>query len=485
MTPEYRFKTKPFQHQYAAWQVGKDRPFFAYLMEMGTGKSKVLTDDIAYNFERGKINGALIVAPKSVCGNWIASELPTHLPQRIYDTARVVRWSPANTKTKEAEIATLFKPEPLQLHVLVMNPDALNTERGFETAKQFLRGHDALMAVDESTLMKSPTSKRSKTITKLGNLAALRRILTGSVAPESPLNVFQQFQFLNDGCLGTDNYYAFRNRYAILRKRVINGKSFDEVIGYQNVEELNRRMNEHAFVALKKDCLDLPPKVFQRREVELTPTQKQIYDRIRSDALFELDDGRAITAPMVLTRLMRLRQIVCNFAPFDNEIAPTPIEKTNPRVGALVEMLDDYQGKALIWSNFVASIHEIKRAIVDEYGEGVAGAVHGEVPISRRQELFDAFQKGALRFLVMHPRTAGHGITLTAANLVVYYDNDWSLELRAQSEDRAHRIGQGETVTYVDLVAPGTIDQKILDHLLNKRSLSDRVTGEGWKELFE
>lgn len=494
---EYVFKTKPFAHQHAAWLAGRDRPYYAYLMEMGTGKSKVLTDDIGYNFERGAINAALIIAPKSVCRNWVNNELPTHLPEHLYGNARVVLWSPNHTKAKLAELATLFRAEPLRLHVFVVNPEAALTEKGEDFVKRFLRGHDALMAVDESTLMKSPTSKKSKMLMKLGNLAKIRRILTGSVAPESPLNVFQQFQFLNDGILGTDNFYAFRNRYAVLKRQLLSSegrfvfrskqpgdRELVLIEGYQNINELNERMRRHAFVALKKDCLDLPDKVYQTREIELTPEQRKIYERLRDDAMFELSDGRAITAPLVLTRLLRMRQVLCNHVPYDGETVPTHIEKTSARINEILSILEEHSGNAIIWSNFVSSIKEIGAALASQYPGGSA-MVHGAVEANERQKHFQSFQAGNLRFLVMHPRTAGHGITLTAANLVIYHDNDWSLELRAQSEDRAHRIGQRSNVTYIDLVAPGTVEEKILSGLRKKQSLSDTITGEGWKELFQ
>ena len=477
------FKTKPYAHQLEALRLSRDQESYALLMEMGTGKTKVGIDTVAYLFGKGKINGLVVVAPKSICSNWAKKEINAHLPDHI--ERRVVLWRASNAQF-EKELKQLSQVEPLKLHVLVINIEALTSARGYFACESFLRGHQAMMVIDESTTIKNPGAHRTKKVIKLGLLADYRRIMTGTPVTQSPLDIFAQFEFLEKGSLGSSSFYGFRNQYAVLRKRYVNGRSFDEVTGYQRLDELQAILKSMSYRALKRDCLDLPEKIYEVRYIEPTEEQMRYYYQLRDEALAFLSDGNVVVAPLVITQLLRMRQALCNIAP--NEAGSISwIDNKNPRLEETLSILEECgDQKVLIWANFVPSIKLLQEQIAEIYGAESVGCIYGDVNAMDRQTFVEKFQDpdSKLRFMVMQPRTGGYGLTLTEASLVVYYDNDWSLEVRQQSEDRAHRIGQKRSVTYIDLVAAGTVDEKIRQALIEKRDLADKVTGDKLRELL-
>jgi SNF2 family DNA or RNA helicase len=484
MLADQIFKTTPYKHQLEALEQSRDKRVYALLMEMGTGKTKVVIDTVSYLFGLGKVNAMLVVAPKSICTNWAKKEIGAHLPDHV--ERRVVLWQQSTDKF-EKELAQLTKVEPMKLHVLVINVEALATDRGYKAAERFLRGHDALFVIDESTIIKNPTATRTKRAIKLGNLAAYRRIMTGTPVTQSPLDIYAQFGFLDTDILRSSSYYGFRNQYAVLRKRYVNGRSFDEVVGFQRLNELKELLRPHSYRALKRECLDLPAKIYETRTVELTDAQRRYYNQIKDDALAILNDGSVVAAPLVITQLLRLRQALCNIAPTVEGGPTVTIDDRNPRLDAVLELLEEAgDQKVIIWANFVPSVKLLNEGIGKEFGREKVAYISGEVPALRRQEIVEQFQdpEHPLKYLVMQTRTGGYGLTLTAATLVIYHDNDWSLEVRLQSEDRAHRIGQKNSVTYIDLVAPDTVEEKILASLMSKQELADRVTGDKLRQLL-
>ena len=223
MIKHYKFKTKPYEHQLKALEKSWASDTFALFMEMGTGKSKVLVDNIAMLYDRGAIKGALIIAPKGVYKNWDAIEFPTHMPDHVEYTK--VLWEANITKKKQMELDTLFDDKG-DLKILIMNVEAFSTNKGLDFARSFLNifvGR-ALIGIDESTTIKNPTAKRTKNILEIGNLAKYRRILTGSPVTKSPLDLFSQCKFLDPFHLGYDSYYAYRSRYAHMLERNFGGR---------------------------------------------------------------------------------------------------------------------------------------------------------------------------------------------------------------------------------------------------------------------
>jgi SNF2 family DNA or RNA helicase len=474
---KYKFKTKPYAHQITALEKSWDKKAYGYFMEMGTGKSKVLVDNIAILYDNGKINAALIIAPKGVYRNWYSSEIPTHLASHIQH--KMVLWTASTSKTKDKEYQQLFESD-YDLHILVMNVEAFSTKKGLEFAGKFLRTHKTLMAVDESTTIKTPSAKRTKSIVELGKLSYYRRILTGSPVTKSPLDLYTQCSFLNEDLLGYTSFYAFRNRYAHMIERNFGGRRVQIVGSYQRLEELSDILNKFSYRVLKEDCLDLPNKIYIKREVELTEEQEAAYATMKSAALATIK-GKLATAPHVLTQMMRLHQITCGHLKTDEG---SITELKSNRLNELMDVLDEVEGKAIIWANYIYDVEHIVAEIKKKYGDDSVVQYYGAIKSEQRQSNIDKFQdpKSTYRFFVGNPQTGGYGITLTAASTVIYYSNGYDLEKRLQSEDRAHRIGQKKSVTYVDIIARKTVDEKIVKALRNKINIASTVMGEELKE---
>ena len=473
----YKFKTKPYKHQLTALKKSVDEKEYGYFMEMGTGKSKVLVDNMAILYDNGKINGALIIAPKGVYNNWYSQEIPNHLVDHI--KPKMVMWTASASKAKEKEYQTLFETG-FDLHVLIMNVEAFSTKKGTEFAYRFLRSHKTLMVVDESTTIKTPTSKRTKSILTLGKHAAYRRILTGSPVTKSPLDLYSQCAFLDEELLGHVSYYAFRNRYAHMVERNFGGRRVQIVGSYKRLDELEEILKEFSYRVLKEDCLDLPEKIYIKRNVELTDEQTKAYATMKSAALAQIK-GKLATAPHVLTQMMRLHQITCGHLKNDDG---TTTELKNNRLNELLDLLDETEGKAIIWANYIHDIEHITKAIKKKYGDDSIVQYYGAIDTKQRQDGIKKFQdpKSPARFFIGNPQTGGYGITLTAANTVVYYSNGYDLEKRLQSEDRAHRIGQKKSVTYVDFIAEKTVDEKIVKALRKKINIASQILGDSLKE---
>ena len=473
----YKFKTDPYAHQLSALEKSWDREEFAYFMEMGTGKSKVLVDNIAMLYDKGKINGALIIAPKGVYNNWYTQEIPNHLASHIQP--KMVLWTASTSKSKQKEYDSLFETG-YDLHILIMNVEAFSTKKGLDFAGRFLRTHRTMMAVDESTSIKTPTAKRTKSILSIGKLANYRRILTRSPVTKSPLDLYTQCAFLNEHLLGFTSFYTFRNRYAVMVDRNFGGRRVQIPAGYKRLDELSKILKAFSDRVLKENCLDLPEKVYVERQVELTDEQSKAYSTMKSAALASIK-GKMATAPHILTQMMRLHQITCGHLKSDDG---TITEIKNNRLEELLDVLDEIEGKAIIWANYIYDIEHIVSVIKKKHGENSVVQYYGAVSSDKRQEAIQKFQdtKSAARFFVGNPQTGGYGITLTAANTVIYYSNGYDLEKRLQSEDRAHRIGQKKSVTYVDLVTPKTVDEKIKKALRKKINIATEIMGEDLRE---
>ena len=361
-----------------------------------------------------------------------------------------------------------------------MNVEAFSTKKGLDFAGRFLRTHRTMMAVDESTSIKTPTAKRTKSILSIGKLANYRRILTGSPVTKSPLDLYTQCAFLNEHLLGFTSYYTFRNRYATMLDRNFGGRRVQIVGGYKRLDELSKILKAFSDRVLKENCLDLPEKVYVERQVELTDEQSKAYSTMKSAALASIK-GKMATAPHILTQMMRLHQITCGHLKSDDG---TITEIKNNRLEELLDVLDEIEGKAIIWANYIYDIEHIVSVIKKKHGENSVVQYYGAVSSDKRQEAIQKFQdtNSAARFFVGNPQTGGYGITLTAANTVIYYSNGYDLEKRLQSEDRAHRIGQKKSVTYVDLVTPKTVDEKIKKALRKKINIATEIMGEDLRE---
>ena len=373
----------------------------------------------------------------------------------------------------------MFEPGE-DLHILCMNVEAFSTKKGMDFAAKFLNCHNTYMAIDESTTIKNPSAKRTKNIVGIGKYAKYRRILTGSPVTKSPLDLYKQCEFLDEFLLDHSSYYTFRTRYAIMRKAHFNGRSVEIVVGYKNLGELSEKLKNFSYRVLKDDCLDLPKKTFMKRIITLTPEQDKVYQQMKKMAL-ALMNGKMITTASALTQLMRLHQITCgHFKADDGSVQ----EIKNNRLSELLEVLQEVHGKVVIWAHYQYDIETIVKHIKKQYGDNSVVTYYGKTPNEERQDNIAKFQdnESDVRFLVGTPQTGGYGITLTAASTMVYYSNGYDLEKRTQSEARIDRIGQTKPMTYIDLIAEDTVDERIVKALVKKINIASEVMGEELKD---
>lgn len=486
------FKTKPFEHQLREWLRSKDTPNWGLFFEQGTGKSKVVIDTAAWLYERGEIDTLLVVAPSPVHANWIANEIPAHLPDRLSSSVRTHVWKTVQpTKNKlgkkvlPAAVAT--DREGVVAHkglvIVAVTYDCIMTELGERFVKELL-DRKCLLVADESSRIKTAGAKRTMRLTALGRKARYRRILTGTPVANNPFDLYAQIRFLDEDFWKRNRLHpksAFECHFGRFRNEVFGGRRVPVLVGFHNLDQLQRHLREIGSRVTKDEVLDLPPKIYSRVCFDLDPAARAAYDELRKTFVTEIAEGVELSAPLAMVRLLRLQQIACGYAPTigdDGKTAPViPIGSTNPRMSALLEIIEDTP-KAIIWARFRADID----AIMGELGEA-AVRLDGAVEQAARTEAVRRFQEDpAVRFFVANPAVAGEGLTLTAARVVVYYSNSFNLVHRLQSEDRAHRIGQTGTVNYYDLIANGTVDLKIVDALTDKRNIAALVTGDNLGE---
>ena len=473
----YKFKTKPYKHQLDALQDSWDKENFAYFMEMGTGKSKVLLDNAAMLYDKGKINGLLIIAPKGVYKNWYDSEIPTHLPDHIFK--KMVLWKTSDkSKKQQLLLNTLFETGS-EFHILLMNVEAFSKGDGAAFAYKFLSCHNAMIAIDESTTIKTPTSNRTKNILALRQHAKYRRILTGSPVTKSPLDLFSQCEFLDPWLLGHTSYWTFKSRYAVTRKIQVQGRQVEIVVGYRNLGELSEKIQPFSKRVLKDDCLDLPKKTFMKHVVEMTKEQKKVYKQMKEEAIAYLD-GKVLSSATVMTQLMRLHQITCgHFTPDDGEIKDLPCN----RMTELMDILENVHGKAVIWSHYTHDVKRIIEEIKRVYGEDSVVDYFGQTTSEERSKNIKKFQNDdKCRFFVGTTHTGGYGITLTAASTMIYFSNGYDLEKRQQSEARIDLIGQTKPMTYIDIISEDTVDDRIVKALRSKINIANQIMGEDYKD---
>ena len=465
---KYPYKTKPYEHQRKALEASAEKVQWAYFMEMGTGKTKVTIDNIAYLFFQRKITAALIIAPKSVYTVW-ETEIETHLPDQL--KYKTYKWN-----IDKPSVYTKLN-DYKDLRIFLINVEALSTKRGYEACVDYLTKNKLnFVALDESTTIKNRSAKRTKNILGLRKLARVRRILTGSPITKSPLDLFTQCQFLSPELLGFSSYLAFRNRYAEMTDIPVgSGRYISVPKYYKRLEELEIRLQQFSTRIRKDQCLDLKPKVRQKRYIELEGESKNIYDRLRTSALAIVEDS-TISFSNKLTEIIKLHQVCNGFTKNDDgEIMSLHESKIN----ALEEIINETDGKIIIWANYIHNIKQIIMFLKKKYGEESVVSIYGEVNVEDRKKAVERIQTDEkTRFMVGNPTTGGFGLTLTACNTVIYFSNNYNLEVRMQSEDRAHRMGQKGSVVYIDIVAKNTLDEAIMKALTKKGQIAAKTLGE-------
>lgn len=440
---------------------------------MGTGKSKVLIDNMCMLYGIG-MRRAVILAPKGMYANWPNIELPKHVPEQFRNMMMVHMWEGGHGKKELEGLQRLLGHGDDAIRVLVMNIEAVSmSKRAISFLRQFVALEPCLMAVDESSTIKNPQAERTKRVIEIGRLCKWRRIMTGSPLTRDPLDLWSQFEFLAPACLGERNFHAFRRRFAVLEEKNFGGRRVQIPVAFRDVDHLGRLVRVHAFVATKDECLDLPPKVYETRYVEMTDEQRRLYESLKSLCVAQIGTDRFVSATVVVTQILRLYQILLGRV-VDEDGVSSPVP-TN-RMHAVDEILDESQGKIIWWcsyrddvANLVAHLRSRGRRVV-QYDGGTSQ--------TDRAMAVDQFQNGDAEDFVGTVHTGGYGITLTAASIEVYFSNSPDAEKRWQSEDRAHRIGQQSSVLIIDIVVRGTVEERFINILKKKKSLSDMVMVE-------
>lgn len=454
---------KPFQHQIKAYNLALLNPAFAFLMEMGTGKSLTAVAVAARRWERGEIKKLLIVAPTSVLPVW----------PKEFEACTIPYICAILEGSMEERIRTLKALNSIQGKLLVA---VINYEATWRIIDELLAWGPDMVIADESQRIKTPSAKQSKALHKLGKVAKYKLILTGTPVQNQPLDFFSQYKFLDEHIFGS-SFYAFRNRYAIM-----GGYGGHQVVGYQNLDELIKKAHSIAFRVTKEEALDLPDQIDQIQYCTLEPEAASIYNELKKQSYAELNN-QEITVRNVLTRLLRLQQITGGFITTDDG---TQHHISNAKLHLLKELISDITDagkKVVIFARFIPEIKAVLR-ILEEMGLEYRH-ITGEVPNEQRGEQVRVFQGDPnCKVFVAQIQTAGLGITLHAADTAIFYSVDFNYANYSQARARIHRIGQKNNCTYIHLIAKGTVDEHVLKALQHKEDVA-RMVVDNWRAYFE
>jgi SNF2 family DNA or RNA helicase len=495
--PKMLYKTKPYAHQVDALRWADCREAVGFGMEQGTGKTKVQIDEAAHLYRCGKIDAVIIVAPNTVHRLWVTVQIPTHMHDSVPRTA--VYWS-KRIKAKEQE--SLFKGNDLK--IIAFNTEAMRQDRAIDLMRMLLNRYRVLFVVDESHRFKNPAAVGTKELFKLAELCKYRRILTGTAMTQSPFDLWAQFCFLDPDILQNTSFVAFKCEYAMtmspnsgflktLQKRGVQSAKFAVVVQrdingapmYRNLDKLQRLIEPYFYRVLKKDCLDLPDKIYSQIEFDLTPAQEKLYNSMRDQLRADLDGlvkkykrqeigGDKLIIQHAIAGLAKLQQITSNFI-IDNNKTVRRIGKVNPRLEALLDSAEDIDsGGVIVWCRMKEEVHDVYEAVTKRLKKRAA-MYYGDTKPGEREDIIKRFENRELDWFIGNPAAGGVGITLVAAETMYYYTNSFMLGDRLQSEDRAHRIGQTKNLRIIDISATGTNDEKIIQNLRNKIDVSGEI----------
>jgi hypothetical protein len=467
-------------------------------MDKGTGKTKVVLDEWGDMATNGGPQDMIVFGPKGCIRNWYTdkgddpgdwSELRKHLDPEFADRLVHHTWIGSGGRWENQTRALLGAyTDKKRPRALFMNIEALsngvNTE-ALDLCMEFAEQRGALVVVDESTKIKG-NSERTDAVIRIGEVALAKRILSGLWTPKSPMDLYYQCKFLDERILGKSNFAVFRARYATVVMMMNNhtGRKYPQITGFQNQEELQEKVARYSYRVLKEDCLDLEPKVYVPRDVDLSEQQKKMLKELKhfGHARIETKDGsdKFVTTDMVIKRITRELQITTGFVMDDEErvLHEVPENKTT----ALMAELEEHNGKAIIWCPWHAPLQKIVRTLTKEYGPKAVAQFHGKNVRTRDDEERRFLSDPECLYMVATQAAGMQGNTWIVANLVIYYANNYDLEQRDQSEDRAHRYGQKNKVTYVDLITQGTIENKVIQNLRKKIDLATAINREGHRE---
>lgn len=489
MRPPYVSKRSPRVKQAEALSLLVGREAFALLMAMRTGKSKVVADDFGRLYSADQVDDLLIIAPGGVYKTWanldsgeLRGALSEDWPAWMIEAAKVHVWESGtyNSAKRKAELSRFLQPSNGP-RVLIINIEALSAvELARQTVLKFCKARRTYAAVDESTIIKNPTAKRAKFVVKeVAPLLEVRRILSGLITPRSPLDLYAQYAFLDKAILGHKSYKSFEARYAIKRAMEMGGRRFDIVVGFRHTEELHSLISPHSFRVRLEDCYDMPASSYAFLDVPLTDEQKRIYREMKEYAVSELAREAYVSSTNVITQILRLHQVLCGHTT-DEEGNEHLIPELRTRT--LLDYLEGYDGKAIIWCSYDYNVKAITDALTKEYGEGSVARFWGGNRSTRESEERDFKTKPECRFMVATPDAGGWGRTWDCANLVIYFSSKNNLEHRGQSEERPKGVGKETPIAYIDMRAPGTVEENIVQALRDKIDMSTAINGDNYRE---
>jgi hypothetical protein len=461
----YPFKTAPMPHQQECLGRLYGKEGVAVFMDPGLGKSKVLIDlNCALRME-DKIDRWLILTKVSLLDNF-ADQIREHAPIpvdiHIPDTTKVKayqKWLSADGDFK----------------CLIAGIESLSNGRMIDIVESFLLcSARPAVSIDESSMIATHNATRSVRVIGLRSKTAYRQASTGTPIADSPLNLFMQFQFIDPDIIGIGDYYAFRNRYAVMggHKDPKTGKPV-QIVGYQNIDELTKTVAPYTYEQ-NKSILKLPERRYQVRKVELAPTLARWYREVKVSEKYQIN-GKTVVPQNILEYILRLHQIAGGFIgePIEEtlvdgrikkrtEVHQLVLPKDNTKLIELLDVVGDYKNKQMIiWTAYRCELQMVASALSELYGADKVTTLHGDTDDEQRRVLSKHFERGDYQFIVSNPQTGGMGFTWNAASAMVYYSMTNKLIDRLQSLDRNNRIGQTKSTMVIDIVAKGTVDELI------------------------
>ncbi len=431
-------KTDLYPYQAAAVEKLIGIRVGALYMEMGTGKTRTALEIIQRRMAAGRLKHVLWLCPCSVREN---------LRQDI---------------AKHAEGAP----------VAVYGIESLSgSQKLYAALLRYVDAGPTMLVVDESNLVKNHKAIRTQRITTLAERCKYRMILNGTPISRNEADLFAQWYLLDWRILGYRSFWSF----------AANHLEFDEKFRHKvrrvlNVDYLTDKISPYSYTVRKDDVLDLKRKRYAQRNFDLNHEQRQHYNEEMEEFLATLiseDDDAAIYRTFTaLQEITSGRRIT---SPAEKRMEHEPFysdPRMNPRIDMLLDVLRGLDDKVIIWCKFQHEIDDISAVLAEDYGPEAVRIFCGGIPLKKRYKAIEDFRAGA-RFLVANKACAGYGLNLQFCSQAVYYNNDWDLATRAQSEDRIHRIGQENEVYIVDICADRSIDGRILDCLMRKSSLAD------------
>lgn len=462
-------KTDPREYQIDALRKMQGRDVFALFMDVGTGKTWLALNRIVELYKSGLCSYVVIVAPSGVQRQWVNEQIPEHFPDDVDYRALVYEDTGAFNKAFDA----LFEFKGLK--ILSVHIEGVNARRGRAAIAEFLQKskNRALFIVDESHLIKTPSAKRTQRILYFGKRSSYRLIMSGTPNAKSIYDMYSQFKFLDYKILGFTRSEDFKNQYCSMAMTPFG----IEIVGAKNIDEFVEKTDPYVYRITADDALGLPPKVFATRQFELTAEQKRMIKDIKREWRTLVNQKKA-TVKAGATALLRIQQITCGFLA-DNE--KTLHKFDNPRLTALKDVLAEIEGKAIIWCRFHQDVEAICRALGDKAMHYYGPTEEADRELAKSEFLDPASE---VQYLVATPPSMGTGLNLQGpCRYNIYYSNSFNNVDRIQSEGRTRRLGTKGSIIYIDLLAIGGIDKRLLNLLRNNREVAE-LTLEGYGEFL-